>query len=159
MEIRHVRFAYGDFYTLGWLYVGDLKLATLEDGWKPDPDGPGGQADVSCVPDGTYVLRPHVSTKYPNGVWALENHALGVFYQKAEIPQGARYGRFAVLIHQGNHVRDVAGCMLVGLRHHYTVEPTVQDSAEAMRQLRIFLKSDTHRLTISPTRGTNEVAP
>jgi len=44
------RFAYHTTCTLGWLTLDELRLATIERPWLPNPLGPGGQTLVSCVP-------------------------------------------------------------------------------------------------------------
>lgn len=160
MNLTLVRWAYGSSFTLGSLSADGLELVTLERPWIADPDSPAGLAGqpfVSCVPDGEYVLRPHVSEKYGTDrfVYSLENKALGVYYTDA-IPPGQKYGREAVLIHPANYVRQLEGCIAVGLHHNYTVEPTVQESDRAMRMLRATLGKAVHRLVIRPTAGTKE---
>ncbi len=160
MNLTAVRWAYGATFTLGTLYGDGLELATLERPWVPDPDsaiGLAGQPHVSCVPDGEYVLRPHVSEKYGGDrfVYAIENKDLGVYYT-TDIPAGQQFGRTAVLLQVANYVRQLEGCIGVGLHHNYTVEPTIQDSDRAMRMLRATLGKATHRLVIRPVAGTKE---
>ncbi len=162
MNLTLVRFSYGLDATLGHLFAGALNLATLEEPWRVDPDGPGGQRRESgqaesCVPDGEYLLHPHVSDKYPQGVWALVNHGLGVYYQ--DRPEHQAWGRSAVLIHSGNTTDDTEGCILVGL-HHAQAEgrPQVIESRIAIARLRALLGRDTHQLLIRPTTGTSEAA-
>lgn len=161
MDLTLVRWAYASTFTLGTLYVGGgIELATLERPWIPDPDtdtGLAGKEQVSCVPDGEYILRPHVSEKYPADAWAyaLINPELGVYYQPGDIPPGQKYGRSAILIHIANYLGQLRGCIAPGRKHNFTVEPTVQDSTVAMNTLRIALgDTATHRLTIRPTSGT-----
>jgi len=162
VNLSLVRHAYLTNVTLGTLFVGGLKLATLEEGWKADPDGPGGQRREaplveSCVPDGTYVLRPHVSQKYPQGVYALVNQALGVWYQ--DRPLGQRWGRQAILIHTGNHTDHIEGCILVGMRHAFIDGRwNVLESRVAFGALKDLLGSDMHSIHIRPTAGTTELA-
>lgn len=160
MNLTLVRFSYGNDATLGFLYAGHLKLATLEEPWGRDPDGPGGQRREagkreSCVPDGIYTLRPHTSQRYPDGVWALVNPILGVYYQPGEIPSGQRWGRSAILIHSGNTTADIEGCILVGMRHEGA---SVLESRNALAQLRGLLGKEAHQLHIRPTAGTQEIA-
>jgi hypothetical protein len=160
MDLTLVRWAYGPTFTLGTLHIGGgIELATLERPWVPDPDtdaGLAGKEQVSCVPDGDYVLRPHVSEKFPADMWAyaLVNHELGVYYQPGNIPQGQKYGRSAILIHIANRVDQLRGCIAPGRKHNFAMEPTVQDSTVAMNQLRTILGKANHRLTIRPTNGT-----
>jgi len=158
MNAELIRHAYLPDVTLGWLAVGTLRIATLEEGWRADPDGPGGQRregalTESCVPDGTYSLVPHVSTKYPNGVYALVNPALGVYHR--EKPAGQKWGRVAVLIHIGNTTEDIEGCILVGKRHgKLDGRDAVLESGSTFAALRALLGEASHSLTIRPTAGT-----
>jgi len=160
MRLTLVRWAYGPTFTLGVLYGDGVRLVTLERPWIPDPDNPmlAGEPHVSCVPDGEYIVRPHVSEKYPTDrhAYSLENPALGVYYS-TPIPAGQKYGRTAVLIHNANYVRQLEGCIAVGMHHNYTVEPTVQESVPAMRILRAVLGRAQHSLLIRPVQGTSEV--
>src|SRR5690606_41150400 len=54
------------------------------------------------------------SSDLPN-TYALVNEALGVYYQQR--PAGQTWGRTAILIHVGNFVSDVIGCVAVGMSH------------------------------------------
>lgn len=163
MNANLIRFGYLPDVTLGWLLVGPLQLATLEEGWRADPDGPGGQRrdlglTESCVPDGMYDLRPHVSQHYPAGVWHLSNVNLGV-WAPGQRPSGQKWGRDAVLIHSGNDTDDTEGCILVGRRHGMDgSKHQVFESRNALELLRQVLgSSDAHTLKIRPSAGTNEV--
>lgn len=159
MNLSLVRFAYMEQRTLGWLYGdGGLKLATLERPWLPNPAGPGGKRQMSCIPDGNYDVRSHASEKFPD-TFALANPALGVYWQPGDIPVGQVWGRSAILIHGGNRVSDVIGCVAVGLSHGMMFnEPAVLASQIALGKLRSALGKGTHRLTIRPTQGTLEIA-
>lgn len=164
MNLTLVRHSYGKQCTLGYLFVGGHTFATLEEGWRPDPDGPGGQRretglKESCVPDGLYSLVPHNTPKHPN-TWALVNHALGIYQQPGDIPAGQKYGRSAILIHSGNTVADTEGCILVGARHGWVDgQDAVLESRNALLQLRDALGPISHTLEIRPTAGTSEVVP
>lgn len=164
MNLTLVRHGYLNTVTLGHLYAGQIKLSTLEETWIPDPDGPGGQRrqpgkPESCVPDGQYVLRPHVSARYPEGVWALINSELGVYYQPGEIPDGQLWGRSAILIHAANRTSDILGCIAVGMRSVILDnQHIVLESRIAIEQLRGLLGRETHSLEIRPIRGTSEIA-
>lgn len=57
----------------------------------------GNQKDISCIPKGVYSCGFYSSPKY-----------LGV-YQVKNVPN-----RSAILIHIGNTVEDIEGCILVG---------------------------------------------
>lgn len=155
MQIELVRFAYLNSCTLGVLRAEGLQLATIERPWIANEDGPGGKRRESCVPDGQYELIPHTSARFPN-TYALVNHALGVYYQPSDIPRGQSWGRTAILIHAGNFVGDVIGCIAVG-RHHGHERLCVVDSAIALDKLRSVLGRQKHQLTIRPSAGTTEV--
>jgi hypothetical protein len=161
VQLLLVRHAYLPDATLGTLYTGDLALATLEEPWIVNPNGPGGQCreagkPESCVPDGAYQLLPH-NTPAHRFVWALENPWLGVWH--GAVPPGLKYGRSAILIHKGNTVADTEGCLLVGVWHgRLNDKAAVLESARALKALQALLgRSATHSLTIRPTTGTTEI--
>lgn len=145
--------------TLGELTGDDLELRTIEEAWRPDPDGPGGQKRdgaliESCVPDGDYEVVPHDSAKFPNS-YALVAPHLGVYRWPADIPANQPYGRSAILIHAGNTTKDIMGCIAVGLQHGFMgTEPAVLFSRAAFDLLRSALKRDTHTLTIRTVIGS-----
>src|SRR5687768_683111 len=99
--------------------AGPFMFATLEEPWRPNSKGPGGQRRnvklgilESCVPDGDYVLKPHTGTLFKN-VYRLSNHDLGVYDLPNELPS-QEWGRASVLIHNGNTTDDIIGCLLIG---------------------------------------------
>lgn len=142
-----IRFAYLPDVTLGWLTFGSLKLATLERPWIPG-EGPGGKLRESCVPDGDYRVIAHTSVKFPN-TYALINHDLGVYYQPDDKPSGQPWGRTAILIHKGNWVTSVVGCIAIGRTHGGVT--SVTDSRLALADLRAVLgRSERHMLHIHP---------
>lgn len=165
MRIELIRHAFLPECTLGYLYAGPLKLATIEDAWRPDPDGPGGQKrepgkPESCVPDGLYRLATHNGTAWKN-VWALVNVTLGIYRHEADIPVGQKYGRCECLIHSGNTDDSVMGCIAVGMRHGVlNGRRWVYESRDALDNLRALLNAttDSHQLLIRPTAGTLERA-
>ena len=55
------------------------------------------QRNVSCVPAGVYNVIPHTSKKFGKCFW-LQNVA----------------NRSGILIHSGNTIADIQGCILVG---------------------------------------------
>lgn len=133
--------------TLGKLTIGRFEFATIERPWLPTPDHPGGTNRKSCVPVGKYKVIPHHSSNFPN-TYALVNPDLHVWYQPGDIPEGMK-GRTAILIHVGNRVRDVVGCIGVGLEHgQLGGEPAVLKSTLAMRQLDTMLNRHSHELEI-----------
>lgn len=152
------RFAYLESCTLGWLSVASLRVATIERPWIPNAVGRGGIPRVSCVPDGLYNVRPHTSEKFPN-TYALINHDLGVYYQPGDIPAGQAWGRSAVLIHAGNFVTDVIGCIAVGLAHSDDMAAhSIKDSRAALDKLRGVLGRGSSMLQIRPSAGACEAA-
>lgn len=151
MRAELVRHAYLPECTLGWLHYNGLRLATIERPWIMARDHKGGQVRESCVPDGTYVLRRHNSERWPD-TFALVNADLDVHH----MPTG--HGRSAILIHAGNRVRDVVGCIAVGLSAgRLEGEPAVMASQQAMRQLRDAFAPGLPELVIRPVQGTEEV--
>lgn len=163
MNITLVRHAYLTDATLGWLQAGEVRVATLEEPWRPDPDGPGGQRregmlHESCIPDGTYDLVPHDGAKFQN-VFCFVNQRLGVYRTREDIPAGQLFGRSAVLIHSGNSTRDIEGCVLVGARTGIEQNaPWIYESRAALDRLRAVLsRTEAHRITIRPTAGTLEL--
>ena len=69
-----------------------LQLQTLERPWIFN------ERKVSCVPTGTYLVKPHISPKF------------GQCLKIQDVK-----GRSDILIHPGNVVNDTLGCVLVGL--------------------------------------------
>lgn len=155
------RFGYLPDCTLGWLTFGDLRLATIEEPWIPNPLGIGGsRLDVkagtlaSCIPDGTYSLLPFDGARFQN-VFVMVNDALGVYKLPQLIPPGQKFGRSACLIHAGNSVKDIEGCIAIGKRHVIDANThMIHESRAALDSLRALLGRESHTLTIKPTRGT-----
>lgn len=104
-NLHLTRYSYAPYGTYGVLRVGNLTLQTVEQPWRLN------QRMISCIPTGTYKLKPHSSQKFPR-VWALVNHDIGVYHQPTTLaPPDAR---IAILIHVGNTADDVSGCIAVG---------------------------------------------
>lgn len=147
MNLTLVRFKDDGERTLGNLTIGDRTFATVERPWIPSPDHRGGMNRQSCVPPGTYRIIPHHSVNFPN-TYALINHDLDVYYQPGDVPKGKK-GRTAILIHVGNYVRSVVGCIAVGMEHGTLGgEPAVLRSVMAMRELDKILARGNHTLEI-----------
>lgn len=152
MQITLTRHAYLPDCTLGTLSVGSLLLQTIERPWIKNPEGQGGMPDESCVPDGTYVVSPYSSAKFPN-VFQLVSYPCGVF--EHTIPQGQKWGRTHVLIHAANRAKELNGCIAVGMRAWISEgEHAVLESRKALEQLRQVLGNEKHFLLIQPTKGT-----
>lgn len=130
-----IRYAYCADWTLGELTFGRVTLATIERPWRDNKN------DVSCIPEGVYDV---VCFERPDGdrVYALVNPELGVYLHAKDIPAGER-GRFLILIHVGNWVGDIIGCVAPGRkagitrsRHSGQYENAVIASDSAMDDLR-----------------------
>lgn len=157
MILTMTRIAYLPDVTLGRLVSGSINFCTLEEPWIPNKHGPGGQrrgdGQESCVPDGSYTLKPHDGTTFKN-VYRLSNPSLGVYDFPNEI-QDPKWGRASVLIHAGNTTDDILGCILVGLSFgRLNDKPAVLTSQRALSILREALGRDQHTLVIRPTGGT-----
>lgn len=163
MNLELIRFESSHEATLGDLIVGPVKFATLEEPWRPNPFGPGGQAkdathEASCVPEGSYRLERHNGMHWSN-TWALVNPQLGVYHWPTDIPAGQAFGRSAVLIHVGNSTGDIEGCIALGLRHGREVgKPWIYQSAAALEQLRGILGHEEHTLEIRKVEKAQEAA-
>lgn len=157
MEIEVVRVAYLPAATLGELRVGGEVFRTIERPWVPDPDGPGGQARESCIPDGRYLLRPWESPKF-GPVYLFEAPELGVY--ATERPAGALFGRTHVLLHAANAVEELLGCMAPGMRAGIVEgKHWVYESRRALARVSELLGRSavpSVTITIRPTRGTEE---
>lgn len=147
MNLTLTRFISDYYRTLGSLIVGDRYFPTIERPWIKSDLHRGGLNSYSCVPPGTYKVIPHNSARFPN-TYALVNHDLDVYYQPGDIPAG-KTGRTAILVHIGNRVQNVIGCIAVGKYHGMLYgEPSVLNSAVAMRELQSLLGRQSHTLTI-----------
>lgn len=146
------RFAYTPTETEGRIWLGtnpDFEIYTLERPWIDS--APGGKPFESCVPDGKYQLVPHTR---PNGqrCVALVNPDLNVYYLKQSRPNNV--GRYLVLIHSGNFVDDVVGCIAPGIgRTIYNARRMVTDSRNALE--RIMQRKPT-ALHIVTTQGAKQ---
>lgn len=109
--MRIVRNNFQPTYTEGQIYLAgvDIAIFTLELGWLPSLEHPGGTRRISCIPNGTYDLAPFTR---PNGqeVVRLRNPAFGVYFDTAPEDKG----RTHILIHPGNSTADIRGCILPG---------------------------------------------
>lgn len=121
--------------TFGELTWADeqIVLQTLELPWLPTITL-GGHPFTSCVPLGLYQLELHDTITHPQ-TWCLVNHELGVYHEPDEIP--SRGGRAVCLIHTANVIRELRGCIAVGLtRSQLNGEPDVASSVRAFHELK-----------------------
>jgi len=149
MNLTLERFAYLDDCTRGVLHIGNHTFQTIERPWLKDPGGPGGTPFESCVPDGTYRIRAYTR---PSGKksFILSNPDNGVYEKNDERPT-TESGRYKILIHPGNTVDDVVGCIAPGLigGDHF-----VRDSRKAMGKILELLEGYEHELRIVPKGAT-----
>lgn len=148
MNFTLKRFAYLDECTRGVLHVGNHTFQTIERPWVKNPDGKGGTPFESCIPDGTYRVRAYTR---PSGkkAFILSNADNGVFEQQEDMEGAA--GRYLILIHPGNTVSDVVGCIAPGLTG---ADRSVSNSRSAMLKIFELLNGYEHELRIAPKGAT-----
>jgi translation initiation factor 6 (eIF-6) len=89
---------------------------------------------------------------------------LGVYMNATDRPAGI--GRYLCLIHTGNYVGDVVGCIAVGQARGILVNPktktmerAVLGSIGALQRIRDYLSDGKmHQLTIAPVGGARGTA-
>lgn len=95
-KLTLVRYESSDNGTFGFLvFDSNRPLHTLEEPWKNN------QRNISCIPEGTYVVKKREDSKW----------------QIMDVPN-----RSGILIHVGNTLEDIEGCILVGLNRGYLGE-------------------------------------
>ena len=153
MRIELERFAYTETETQGRLTVDGFSVYTIEQPWREGPN-PGGEPFRSCIPDGDYALVPFTR---PNGdkTFAFVNEVLGVFLEPPDGP-----GRYLCLLHPGNYVHDVQGCVAPGdamlMRDGFMM---VTASRKAFRNIMERIPWTTgHSITIRRTQGAQDGA-
>jgi len=136
--------------TLGVLTVGDSTFQTMERPWIPNPNGPGGHPQTSCIPIGDYTLTPRYSPAKGHH-WLLSNPYLGIYASPADIPEGQPWGRSLVLIHSANWAYQLLGCIAPGQSRTRDTQGQwmVTNSVASMISLRKLLTDAELILTIS----------
>jgi len=105
---------------------GEPFLVTLENPWRFN------QPSISCIPVGTYIVKPYDSDKHHNS-WIVTDV----------------YGRTYILFHSGNVEKDTAGCILPGLAFgELDGQPAVLHSAQAMKVLENVVGKEDWILTV-----------
>lgn len=151
MHLTLERHSYSPTETQGNLIVDGQQFPTIECAWRRGFD-PGGKPFESCIPDGEYDLLPLTR---PNGdkVFALVNPDCGVWLNKDDRPDGV--GRYLILIHSGNTVHDVVGCIAPGqTRVIHKNDVFVTNSRFTMKKIMAAMDYvPGHKLSISPVVG------
>ena len=151
-ELNLIRDRWTHTETEGVLTVGNATLYTIERPWIATD--PGGKPNKSCVPAGRYFLRPHTRSSGAEVV-ALVNPGHAVYYMAADRPSGI--GRFKVLIHSGNWVEDVIGCIAPGSgRSGSDKGPMVTSSRSAVASIMSYIGDESAVLNISWKDGEPE---
>lgn len=139
MKLKLKRIAKQDLYTIGNLYIDDVKFCdTLEDTDRGISSTMSLKDinskklyGITAIPTGIYeitlnVVSPKFS-KYPQ-----YNFCNGKLPRLINVP-----GYEGVLIHIGNHPKDTAGCILVGKNK---AKGAVLESTETFKQLYIRMQ-------------------
>ena len=128
-----------------------INLPTLERPWLPGVRG--GMPFASCVPDGEYQLERFTR---PNGdlVLRLWNTDLGVYKHQGDGPEEG--GRYLILIHAGNWVRDGVGCIAPGLTRIVDDDgkAKVTPSRPAMKQIMKAFDAENPTVSLAPIDTT-----
>ena len=107
MNLELIRYCYGPDEVLGVLKFKDYNLWTVECPWQSN------QRFTSCIPDGQYALSAFDSPRHTD-TWQIIDVE----------------GRDGILIHVGNTVQDVTGCIAPGLTR---TGANVWNSQDALR--------------------------
>lgn len=132
MKGKLTRYESADDGTFGVMRFGTLELHTIERPWLNN------EPFKSCIPPGEYALHPFTR---PNGdqVYALTGGTVSL-----DKTDGFR--RYLILIHVGNYMTDVVGCIAPGM---YRNGNMVSESKKAMMKLMNLLGgTEPHFLTI-----------
>lgn len=134
MKLTISRTFYHDNVTLGKLQIEHLyhkPVFTLEEPWNDN------KPSISCIPEGNYRCIPHG--------WKGEPVRMKQCWEITGV-----LGRSAILIHVGNTVKDIEGCVLVGLSTgQLNGRPAVLQSRLAMDMLRGFIGPQSFDLAIN----------
>ena len=129
MKLKLIRISNSKEVTLGVLINTDTGLPiclTLELPWKDN------SIQISCIPTGTYKVERFSSPTFDNVFHILD------------VPN-----RSGVLIHTGNTVDDIKGCILVGNQFgELKNKPAVLNSRLALDDLKKYVKDNPFELEI-----------
>jgi hypothetical protein len=134
MLITLERFAYTPVGAFGRLRVGDWQCYTVERPWA------GNRTFVSCIPEGVYRLRMR-----PSGVVARTTD--GKYTEGWEVTGVP--GRTYIMLHIGNTMDDVEGCVAPGLDIGTVYGKwAVTDSTAAFRELMSRIPAGEHDIDV-----------
>ena len=118
------RFCYSEAGTFGKLTIGNWHCFTVERPWADN------KPFLSCIPEGQYILKK-TSTPSHKNTFVLTSTLLNV--REFEQPTG----RYAILIHKGNTIEDVVGCIAPGDKLGYVNGKwAVLNSKNTMKEVR-----------------------
>lgn len=107
MELKLIRKAKKETYTIGDLYVDDVKICnTLEDKDR-------GLKQTMFL-DEIKKIKIHSETAIPTGIYTINMNTISPKYGKIMPRLEKVPGYEGILIHSGNTAIDSAGCILVG---------------------------------------------
>ncbi len=111
----------------GALFLEEKELCkTLELPWRDNQKG------ISCIPAGEYKLSPYPSSRF------------GEVYIVNDVPN-----REGILIHVGNTVDDIEGCILVGDSYgKLNGKKAVLNSKQTFKVLKELLGNEEYMLNI-----------
>jgi len=112
--------------TLGILQVfegTELKYSckTLEPAWKWN------QPNVSCIPDGSYILKKRSSDKYGEHFHILQDGEIEIL------------DRSFVLMHYGNFRKNTKGCILPGQGYYDIDKDGLRDVTSSKKTIQALL--------------------
>jgi len=144
-RVKLIRWKDDGLCTLGVIQAVDFSCHTIERPWKFSATCLGGKPFESCIPDGTYDLTPFTR---PSGqrAYMLSNEDLDVFKFKEDIPEG-RIGRYLILIHTGNYVEDIVGCIAPGLTQTSRGDSTAMVGSSRVATSELFSSIVKNELT------------
>lgn len=143
MEIVSLeRFAYTPWGVFGRLVYGDFRAFTVERPWLNN------KARESCIPDGEYDLQWYNSPKF-GPTWAVIGGDITLFPTPTS-------SRSAILIHKGNTMDDLLGCIALGSTLGFVNGKWgVLNSTTTVNSFLAKTKGKGLKLVITPVTGTD----
>lgn len=133
----------GDMGTFAVLRFNHRRFVTVEPNWR------GNAVNVSCIPTGSYALNWRRS-----GV--VERASGGMFkygWEVAAVPN-----RSYIMLHPGNHMDHLEGCIAPGVGLGYIDDLwAVTDSREAFKQIMGAIPRDEDNTLMVRTRFSGEL--